>query len=85
MSSSVHKYKITYDGNDGMTYKKNIYCKYENVWDGQLWRKEDGTSLNFDCVPDSYAYVTAMCIAHTPTNNKYFYWKEIFVYYLNFI
>lgn len=32
MSSFVNKYKIVYDGNDGMTYEKFIYCKFENVW-----------------------------------------------------
>lgn len=77
MSSYVKKYKVVYDGNDGMTYEENLYCKFENVWDGQLWRKEDGSSVNFDCVTDSYANVVSACIANIPTNDKYFYWKEI--------
>lgn len=77
MSSSVHKYIINYDGNDGCTYSKEIYCKFENVWDGQLWVNDDGTALDFGCVTDSEALVTAMCIANIPTNDKYFYWKEI--------
>lgn len=77
MSSSVHKYKVVFDGNDGMTYEKNIYCKYENVWDGQLWRNEDGTPVDFRILTDSEAEVTAMCIAHIPTNDKYFYWEEV--------
>jgi hypothetical protein len=77
MSSSVNKYKIVYDGNDGMTYEKVIYCKFENVWDGQLWRNEDGTPVDFRCVTDSEAYVTAMCIANIPTEDKYFYWVKV--------
>lgn len=77
MSSLVKKYKIVYDGNDGMTYEKFIYCKFENVWDGQLWRNEDGTPVDFRCVTDSEAYVTAMCIANIPTEDKYFYWTKI--------
>ena len=58
MSSNVRKYLICYDGNDGMSYNKYIYCKYENVWDGQNWCNEDGSSLNFDCVTDCNAFVT---------------------------
>ena len=77
MSSFVKKYKIVYDGNDGMTYEKFIYCKFENVWDGQLWRNEDGTPVDFRCVTDSEAYVTAMCIANIPTEDKYFYWTKV--------
>ena len=77
MSSYVRKYKVVFDGNDGMTYEKFIYCKYEGVWDGQLWRNEDGTPVDFRCVTDSEATVTAMCIACIPTNDKYFYWEEI--------
>jgi len=77
MSSYVNKYRILYDGNDGMTYEKFIYCKFENVWDGELWRNEDGTPVNFKCVTDSEALVTAMCIANIPTNDKYFYWEKI--------
>ena len=77
MSSYINKYRLIYDGNDGMTYEKFIYCKFENVWDGQLWRNEDGTPLDFRCVTDSEALVTAMCIANIPTNDKYFYWEKI--------
>ena len=77
MSSLVKKYAIHYDGNDGMTYTKYVYCKFENVWDGQLWRNEDGTALDFRCVTDSEALVTAHCIANIPINDKYFYWEEI--------
>jgi len=77
MSSYVNKYRVVYDGNDGMTYEKFIYCKFENVWDGELWRNEDGTPVNFGCVTDSEALVTAMCIANIPTNDKYFYWEKI--------
>lgn len=77
MSSFVNKYKIVYDGNDGMTYEKFIYCKFENVWDGQLWRNEDGTPVDFECVTDSEASVTAMCIANIPTEDKYFYWAKV--------
>lgn len=77
MSSYVNKYKVKYDGNDGYSYIEYLYCKYENVWDGQLWCLEDGSSLNFDCVTDSQAYVRACCIAGIPTNNKYDYWEQI--------
>lgn len=77
MSSHINKYKIVYDGNDGMTYEKFIYCKFENVWDGQLWRNEDGTPVDFRCVTDSEACVTAMCIANIPTEDKYFYWEKV--------
>lgn len=77
MSNIICKYKIKYDGNDGRTYEENIYCRYEGVWNGQLWRNEDGTPLDFSCVTDSKADVMAHCIAGIPTNNKYFYWKEI--------
>lgn len=77
MSSFVNKYKIVYDGNDGMTYEKFIYCKFENVWDGQLWRNEDGTPVDFRCLTDSEAKVKSMCIAGIPTDDKYFYWEEM--------
>lgn len=77
MSSNVRKYLISYDGNDGMSYNKYIYCKYENVWDGQKWCNEDGSSLDFDCVTDSNAFVTACCIAGVDTGDKYSYWEEI--------
>jgi hypothetical protein len=77
MSSNVRKYLIRYDGNDGMSYDKFIYCKYEFVWDGQKWCNEDGSSLNFDCVTDSNAFVTACCIAGVDTGDKYSYWEEI--------
>ena len=77
MSSYVNKYKVKYDGNDGYSYIEYLYCKYENVWNGQLWCLEDGSSLNFDCVTDSQAYVRACCIAGIPTNNKYDYWEQI--------
>lgn len=77
MSSYVKKYKIVYDGNDGYTYEKNIYAKFENVWDGQFWANEDGTPVNFGCVTDSGAMVMSMCIANIPTNDKYFYWEEV--------
>lgn len=77
MSSYVNKYKVKYDGNDGYSYIEYLYCKYENVWDGQLWCLEDGSSLNFDCVTDSQAFVRACCIAGIPTNNKYEYWEQI--------
>ena len=77
MSNTISKYLIVYDGNDGRTYKKNIYCRYEGVWNGQLWRNEDGTPLDFDCVTDSLADVMSHCIAGIPMDNKYFYWKEI--------
>lgn len=77
MSSFVNKYVITYDGNDGMTYSKDIYCKFESVWDGQMWVNSDGSPLDFRCVTDSEALVTAMCIANILTNDKYFYWKKV--------
>lgn len=77
MSSTVSKYKIVYDGGDGYTHEKYIYCKFENVWDGQLWRNEDGTPVDFFCLSDSEALVTAHCIANIPTNNEHYYWKEI--------
>lgn len=77
MSSYVKKYKIVYDGNDGYTYEKSIYAKFENVWDGQLWANEDGTPVDFRCVTDSEAAVMSMCIANIPTNDKYFYWEEV--------
>lgn len=77
MSSYVNKYKVKYDGNDGYSYIEYLYCKYENVWNGQLWCLEDGSSLNFDCVTDSQAFVRACCIADIPTNNKYYYWEQI--------
>ncbi len=77
MSSYIKKYKVVYDGNDGFTYDKQIYCQFENVWDGERWCNEDGTPVDFRCVTDSEAMVTAMCIANIPTNDKYFYWKEI--------
>ena len=77
MSNCVHKYRIVYDGNDSLTCEKFIFCKFENVWDGQLWRNEDGTPVDFRCVTDSEALVTSMCIANIPTNDKYFYWERI--------
>ena len=77
MSSYIKKYRICYDNNAGFTDSEDLYCKYENIWDGQLWRYEDGSSINFDCVTDSQAQVMAMCIAGIPTEDKYFYWKEI--------
>lgn len=77
MSSNVRKYIIRYDGNDGLIYRKSIYCKYEHVWDGQKWCNEDGSSLNFDCVTDSEAFVTACCIAGFDTEDKYCNWEEI--------
>lgn len=77
MSSIVKKFKIVSDGNDGMTYEENIYCKYENVWDGQLWANEDGTPVDFRCLTDSAAKVKSMCIAGIPTDDKYFYWEEV--------
>lgn len=77
MSSYVKKYKIVYDGNDGYTYEKSIYAKFENVWDGQLWINEDGTPVDFGCVTDSEAMVMSMCIANIPTDDKYFYWEEV--------
>ena len=77
MSSYVNKYKVKYDGNDGCSYIEYLYCKYEGVWNGQLWCLEDGSSLDFDCITDSQAYVRACCIAGIPTNNKYDYWEQI--------
>jgi len=77
MSSYVEKYRIHYDGNDSNTYQKDIYCKYEGVWDGQLWVNEDGSPVNFGCVTDSHAKVKAMCIAGIPTEDRFFYWEEI--------
>ena len=77
MSSYVNKYKVKYDGNDGYSYIEYLYCKYEGVWNGQLWCLENGSSLNFDCVTDSQAYVRACCIAGIPTNNRYDYWEQI--------
>ena len=77
MSSYVKKYKIHYDGNDGRSYDEYIYCKFEGVWDGQLWVNEDGTPVDFGCVTDSQAFVKAMCIAGLEINNSYEYWKEI--------
>ena len=60
-----------------MTYQEDIYCKYEGVWDGQMWVNEDGTPVNFRCLTDSHAEVMAKCIAGIPTEDDYFYWKEI--------
>lgn len=77
MSSYVNKYKVKYDGNDGYSYTEYLYCKYLNVWNGQMWCLEDGSSVNFDCVTDSQAYVRACCIAGIPTDNKYDYWEQI--------
>lgn len=77
MSSYVKKYIIHYDGNDGNTYHEDVYCKYENVWDGQLWRNSDGAPVDFGCVTDSFANAMSMCIAGIPTNNKFFYWEEV--------
>ena len=77
MSSGVRKYRIYYDSNAGPTDSEDLYCKYENVWNGQLWRYKDGSSVNFDCLTDSHAQVMAMCIAGIPTEDKYFYWEEI--------
>ena len=54
MSSYVKKFVINYDGNDGFTYSKKIYCQFENVWDGQLWRNEDGTPVDFKCLTYSH-------------------------------
>ena len=77
MSSNVRKYKIRYDGNDGITYSNHIYCKYEHVCDVQEWCNEDGSSVDFDCVTDSQAYITACCIAGIEVIDKYHYWEEI--------
>ena len=77
MSNHVCKYKIVYDGNDSFTYEENIYCKYEGVWDGQLWVNENGTPVDFRCLTDSHAEVKAMCIAGIPTKDKFFYWEQI--------
>ena len=77
MSSHVSKYKIVSDGNDGLTYEEYIYCKYEGVWDGQLWVNEDGTPVDFGCLTDSAAKVKSMCIAGIPVDDKYFYWEEV--------
>lgn len=77
MSSTICKYRIIYDGNDGFTYEDDIYCKYEGVWDGQLWVDEYGTPVNFGCLTDSHAEVMAMCIAGIPTKDKFFYWEEV--------
>lgn len=56
---------------------KSIYCKYEGVWNGQLWVNEDGTPVDFGCVTDSEAMVKSMCIAGIPTEREYEYWEEI--------
>ena len=77
MSNYVRKYRIVYDGNDGMTYDQDIYCKYEGVWNGQMWVNEDGTPVDFRCLTDSHAEVMAKCIAGISTEDDYFYWKEI--------
>ena len=77
MSSQVYKYKIRYDGNDGNSYDEYLYCKYEGVWNGQMWCLEDGSSVNFNWVTDSQAYVRACCIAGISLEDKYSYWREI--------
>ena len=77
MSSSVHKYRIRYDGNDGMIYEEFLYCKHEHVCDCQKWCDEDGSSVNFDCVTDNHAFVKACCIAGINIEDKYFFWEEI--------
>lgn len=77
MSNNVRKYCIHYDGNDGMTYSDNIYCKFEHTGDTQNWLNEDGTPVDFQYVTDSHAFVKACCIANIYTNDKYFYWYEI--------
>jgi hypothetical protein len=77
MSSQIYKYKIRYDGNDGHSYDEYLYCKYESVWNGECWYRENGTPVDFSCVTDNQAYVTACCIAGIPIENNYYYWKEI--------
>lgn len=77
MSSTIKKYVIHYDGNDGNTYSRNIYARYENVWDGQLWAEENGSPVTFELVTDSEADVLSKCIAGIPTNSEYFYWEEV--------
>ena len=77
MSSYVKKFIIKYDGNDGMTYTQNIYCKYIGSWCGEQWYNEDGTPVDFGCVTDSQAEIISHCIAGIPVQNKYFYWKEV--------
>lgn len=76
MSSIIRKYKIHYDGNDGYTYDKDLYCKYDNSSDIQQWRYSDGRPIDFRVMTDSQAEVTACCIAQIPTNDKYFYWEQ---------
>jgi hypothetical protein len=77
MSSTINKYVIHYDGNDGNTYSRNIYVRYEGVWDGQMWVEEDGSPVTFELVTDSEAYVLSNCIAGISTNNEFFYWEEV--------
>lgn len=78
MSSCIKKYIVHFDGNDGNLYHKEVYCKYEDVWDGQLWCNSDGSPVDFECVTDSYAKVMSMCIAGIVISGDPFcYWEEI--------
>ncbi len=76
MSHYIKKYNITFDSNMGFTCHKSIYCYYDNCCDFQKWCNEDGTPLDFGCVTDDEAMVTAKCIAGIPTNDKFSYWEE---------
>lgn len=77
MSSIIRKYKIHYDGNDGYTYDRDLYCKYNNSLDIQQWRYSNGTSVDFELMTDSQAKVTACCIAQIPANDENFYWEQV--------
>ena len=73
MSSYVEKYIVHYDANDSTTCHEELYVKYENVCDMQLWVYSNGYPVNFGCITDDGAEVTAKCILGIPTNNKYSY------------
>ena len=77
MSSYIRKYIVHYDSNDGDTCKVELFVKYNCTCDIQQWVYNDGTPLDFGCITDSGASVIAKCILHIPTNDKFFYWKEV--------
>lgn len=77
MSSYVEKYIVHYDANDSTTCNRELYVKYDGVWDGQLWLFADGTPVNFGCITDNGAEVIAKCILGIPTNDKYFFWEKV--------
>ena len=77
MSSDVEKYRIHYDQNDGMTGHIDVYCKYENTCDFQLWLYDNGRPVEFGCCTDSFVHVMASCMLGKEVDDKFFYWEEI--------